>query len=81
MQFCGLEIVGDALTFGYYGIPFKKRDTATVNETTIAAISLLMDLAIDQGNYTLSAAATYFPDVRARTCTRLQAARARDARI
>ena len=65
--FCGLEIVGNLLTFGYYGIPFKKRDTATVNDTTLQAISVLMDLAIDQGNYTISARTQFFPSVRIST--------------
>jgi hypothetical protein len=60
-SFCKLQTVGDRLTFGYYGIPFKRKDTATVNETTLLAISVLMDLAIDQGNYTNNAANTFFP--------------------
>lgn len=35
-----------------------------MNEATLHAISVLMDQAIDQGNYTISAANTAFPLVR-----------------
>ena len=97
-SFCQLQIVGERLTFGYYGvracaliiaslrsspcarcaavsqIPFKKNDTATVNEATLHAISVLMDQAIDQGNYTISAANTAFPLVR--LASRCESARA-----
>ena len=66
VSFCGLETVGDLLTFGYYGIPFKKNDTASVNEATLHAMSVLMDVAIDGGNYTISAHQTSFPLVRPR---------------
>lgn len=73
-SFCDLEIVGDRLTFGYYGIPFKRNDTVTVNERTLHAISVLMDLAIDQGNYTSSASATFFPLPENRAVCAAQAA-------
>ena len=35
-----------------------------MNETTLHAISVLMDLAIDSGNYTISARSQFFPAVR-----------------
>lgn len=56
----------------YAQIPFKKLDTPTVNEATLHAVSVLMDLAIDTGNYTISARSQFFPDVRAytRPCVR-----------
>ncbi len=72
--FCNLETVGDLLTFGYYGIPFSKVDRGVVNETTLHAISVLVDLAIDTGNYT-TAAKTYFPEPSTRpTCAKQDAA-------
>jgi hypothetical protein len=44
-----------------------------VNDTTLQAISVLMDLAIDSGNYTISARSQFFPSVRA-FCSRAYAA-------
>jgi hypothetical protein len=34
-----------------------------VNEATLHAVSVLMDLAIDTGNYTISARSQFFPEV------------------
>jgi hypothetical protein len=55
-------------------IPFKKLDTPTVNEATLHAMSVLMDTAIDAGNYTISARSQFFPMPETRTLCAKQAA-------
>ena len=59
-------------------IPFKKNDTPTVTDATLQAISVLMDLAIDSGNYTLSALNVNFPqpDTRPQCASQLAALQA-----
>lgn len=71
---CGLTTVGDTLNFGYYGIPFHKNDTATVNPATLAALDVYVNEAIDSGVYR-AYAQTLFPDPSDRpSCTSTETA-------